>query len=155
MDLLGVRCSWPYSACHIHIISLNLTPSVWGLNHYFLSYNQGNRLKTLNKLVKFWCWQTSHQIRPDYKSYIFSLNFCCCSVSWSLPTLCDPMGCSMPAFPVLHYLPELAQTHVHWVGDAVQSRPLSSPSPPAFNLSQHQGLFQWVSSSHQVAKVFP
>ena len=54
----------------------------------------------------------------------------------------------------LHYLPEFAQTHVHWVTDAIQaSPPLSSPSPPAFNLSQHQGLFQWVSSSHQVAKV--
>ena len=64
------------------------------------------------------------------------------------------MGCSMSGFPVLHQLPELAQTHVHQVGDAIQpSRPLSSPSLPAFNLSQHQGLFQWVSSSHQVAKV--
>ena len=61
---------------------------------------------------------------------------------------------SMPGFPVHHWLPELAQTHVHWVGDAIQpSHPLSSPSPPAFNLSQHQGLFQWVGSSHQVAKV--
>ena len=64
------------------------------------------------------------------------------------------MDCSMPDFPVLHYLPEFAQTHVHWVGDAIQlSHPLSSPSAPAFNLSQHQGLFQCVGSSHQVAKV--
>ena len=56
-------------------------------------------------------------------------------------------------FPVLHHLPEFTQTHVHWVCDAIQpSHPLSSPSPPAFNLPQHQGLFQWVSSSHQVAK---
>ena len=62
-------------------------------------------------------------------------------------------ACSTPDFPVLHHLPELAQTHVRWVGDAVQpSHPLSSPSPPAFSLSQHQGLFQWVSSSHQVAR---
>ena len=68
--------------------------------------------------------------------------------------LCDPMNCSTPGFPVLHCLLELAQTHVCWVGDAIQpSHPLSSPSPPALNLSQHQGLFQWVSSSHQVAKV--
>ena len=60
----------------------------------------------------------------------------------------------MPGFPVHHQLPELAQIHVHQVGDAIQpSHPLSSPSPPAFNLSQHQGLFQWVSSSHQVAKM--
>ena len=64
------------------------------------------------------------------------------------------MDCSIPGFPVHHQLPELAQTHVHWVGDAIQpSHPLLSPSPPAFSLSQHQGLFQWVSSSHQVAKV--
>ena len=69
------------------------------------------------------------------------------------PTLCDPMDCSMPGLPVQHQLPEFIQTHVHWVGDAIQpSHPLSSPSPPALNLSQHQGLFQWVSSSHQMAK---
>ena len=63
--------------------------------------------------------------------------------------LCDPMDCSMPGFPVHHQLPELIQIHVHRVGDAIQqSHPLSSPSLPIFNLSQHQGLFQWVSSSH-------
>ena len=76
------------------------------------------------------------------------------SVAQSCPTLCDPMDCSIPGLPVHHQLPEFTQTHVHWVGDAIQpSHPLSSPSPPTFNLSQHQGLFQWVSSSHQVAKV--
>ena len=64
------------------------------------------------------------------------------------------MDYGTPGFPVLHQLPEFAQTHVHWVNDVIQpSHPLLSPSPPAFNLSQHQGLFQWVSSSHQVAKV--
>ena len=69
-------------------------------------------------------------------------------------TLCDPMDCSIPGFPVHHQLPEPVQTHVHRVGDAIQPfHPLSSPSPPAFNLSQHQDIFQWVSSSHQVAKV--
>ena len=63
------------------------------------------------------------------------------------------MDCSTPGFPVLHHLPELAQTYVHWVGDAIQpSHPLSSPSPPAFNLSQHQGLFQWVGSLHHMPK---
>ena len=68
---------------------------------------------------------------------------CCCSLSCcSCSTLCNPMDCSTPGFPVLHHLPEFAQTHVHWVGDAIQpSHPLSSPSPPAFNLSQHQSLF--------------
>ena len=64
------------------------------------------------------------------------------------------MNCNTPGFPVLHYLPEFAQTHVHWMSDAIQpSHPLSSASPPALSLSQHQGLFQWVGSSHQVAKV--
>ena len=76
------------------------------------------------------------------------------SVTQSCLTLCDSMDCSMPGFPVHHQLPELAQTHVHRVSDAIQpSHPLLSPSPPTFNLSQHQGLFQWVSSLHQVAKV--
>ena len=70
------------------------------------------------------------------------------------PTLCNSVNCSTSGLPVHYQLPESTQTHVHWVGDAIQpSHPLSSPSPPAFNLSQHQGLFQWVSSSHQVAKV--
>ena len=68
--------------------------------------------------------------------------------------LCDPMDCSTPGLPVHHQLPEFTQTDVHWVGDAIQpSHPLSSPSPHAFSLAQHQGLFKWVSSSHQVAKV--
>ena len=80
--------------------------------------------------------------------------FSSCSVTYLCPTLCDPVDCSTPGFPVLHRLPEFTQTHVHWVGDAIQpSHPLSPPSPPALNLSQHQGLFQWVGSSHQVAKV--
>ena len=76
------------------------------------------------------------------------------SVAQSCPTLCDPKNRSTPGLPVHHQLPELTQTHVHRVGDAMQpSQPLSSPSPPAPNPSQHQGLFQWVSSLHEVAKV--
>ena len=76
------------------------------------------------------------------------------SVAQSCLTLCDPMNHSTPGLPVHHQLPESTQTHVHWVSDAIQqSHPLSSPSPPALNLSQHQGLFQRVSSSHQGAKV--
>ena len=75
-------------------------------------------------------------------------------VTQSCLTLCDPMNRSTPGLPVHHQLPEFTQTHVHWVGDAIQpSHPLSSPSPPALNLSLHQGLFKWVSSLHQVAKV--
>ena len=75
---------------------------------------------------------------------------CCCSVTQSYPTLCDPMDCNMPGFPVFHYLLEFAQIHVHWVNDTMQpSHPLLPLSPPACNFSQHQGLFQWVSSSYQ------
>ena len=74
--------------------------------------------------------------------------------SLSYVWLCNPMDCSTPGFPDHHQLPELTQTHTHLVGDTIQSsHPLSSPSPPTFSLSQHQGLFAWVSSSHQVAKV--
>ena len=92
-----------------------------------------------------------------YSFYLLQWNYlyhnCCCSVTKSCLTLCDPMNCSTPGFPVLRYLLEFAQTHVHRVSDAIQpSHPLLSPSPLAFSLSQHQGLFQWVSSSHQVAK---
>ena len=75
------------------------------------------------------------------------------SVTQSCPTLCDPMNCSTPGLPVHHQLQEFTQTHVHRVSDAIQpSHPLSSPSPPALNPSQHQSLFQWVNSSHEVAK---
>ena len=75
------------------------------------------------------------------------------SVAQSCPAVCDPMDCSTPGFPVHHQLLEFTQTHVHWVGDVIQpAHPLLSPSPPTFNLSQLQGLFQWVSSSYQVAK---
>ena len=76
------------------------------------------------------------------------------SVAQSCLTPCEPMNRSTPGFHVHHQLLEFTQTHVHWVGDAIQpSHPLSSPSPPALNLSQHQGLFQWVSYSPQLAKV--
>ena len=76
------------------------------------------------------------------------------SVAQSWPTLCNPMNCSTPGLPVHHQLPVFTQTHVHQVSDAIQpSHPTSSPSPPAPNPSQHQSLFQWVNSSHEVAKV--
>ena len=76
------------------------------------------------------------------------------SVSQLCPTLCNPMNCSMPGLPVHNHLPEFTQTHVHRVSDAIQpSHPLSSPFPPVSNPSQHQSLFKWANSSHQVAKV--
>ena len=82
----------------------------------------------------------------------YSLQFS--SVAQLCPTLCDPMNCSTPGLPVHHQLPEFTQTHVHQVRDAIQpSHPLSSPSPPAPNPSQHQSLFQRVNSSHKVVKV--
>jgi len=89
---------------------------------------------------------------PLMSTFYFFYQFS--SVTQLCPTLCDPMDCSRPGFPVHHQLLELTQTHVHWVGDAIQpSHLLLSPSPPAFNLSQNQGLFQRVSSSDQVDKI--
>ena len=102
-----------------------------------------------------WKWKMS----PDFATCkippVETSCYCyCCSVTKSCPTLWDSMDCSMPGSSVLHCLPEFAQIHVHWVSDAIQqSHPLLPSSPFAFNLSQHQGLFQWVSSLHQVAKV--
>ena len=85
----------------------------------------------------------------------WAVSRCCwCSGTKLCPTLCDPKDCSTPGFPVLHHLPELVQTHILPVGDAIQpSCPLLSPSPPAFNISLHQCLFQWASPLHQVTKV--
>ena len=92
---------------------------------------------------------------PDSYPFLFSLGWHqCSSVAHPCPTLCNPMDRRTPGFPVHQQLLELAQTHVHGVGDAIQpSHPLLSPSPAAFNLSQHQSLFQQVSSLYQVAKV--
>ena len=76
------------------------------------------------------------------------------SVAQSCPTFCDPMDCSTPGLPVHHKLPEFTKTHAHRVSDAIKpAHPLSSTSPPAPNPSKHQGLFQWVNSSHEVAKL--
>ena len=104
------------------------------------------------KQCKFINRRVNRQTEIYVYSGISSVQFS--SVTQSCPTLCNPMNDSALGLPVHHQLPELTQTQVHRVGDAIQpSHPLSSPSPPAFNLSQHQGLFKWVSSSHQVAKV--
>ena len=95
-------------------------------------------------------------MHPDLRDFLFVKVECIqfSSVSQSCPTLCDPMNRSTPGLSVHHQLLEFTQTHVHWVSDAIQpSHPLSSPSPSALNLSQHQGLFKWVSSLHKVAEV--
>ena len=107
-------------------------------------------------LHKYW-WQANFLIQIEwFLSKMTLIEFKSnCSVRWSCPTLCDPMDCSVLGFPVLNQLSESAQTHVHWVSDAIQpSHPLWSTFPPAFSISQHWGPFQGVSSSHQVAKVF-
>ena len=99
-----------------------------------------------------WCSRVGRSGTWDHSLKMTSTKFS--SVAQLCPTLCDPMNRSTPGLPVHHQLPEFTQTHVHWVSDAIQpSHPLSSPSLPTFNLSQHQDLFKWVSSSHQVAKV--
>ena len=100
------------------------------------------------------CWSFSFSISPSNEHselisfgidwfHLLAVQFSSVTQSW--PTLCDPMNCSTPGLPVHHQPPESTQTHVHWVSDVIQpSRPLSSPFPPALNLSQHQGLFTWV-----------
>ena len=131
----------------------------WPSHH--LTHLRGKE-KNWETPLKFTLWRNRLPIRPrsNYRAMesflcppTTSPQPCCCWVAQSCLTLCDPMDCSKPGFPVLHHLLEFTQTHVHWVGVATQPpHPLSSPSPPAFHLSQHQGLFQWVGSSHQVSK---
>ena len=118
----------------------------------------GPRTDTVFPFLSPTLWFHLHLINSDHK---YAALFCeirnqvqFSSVTQSCPTLCNPRNSSTLGLPVHHQLPESTQTNVHGLGDAIQpSHPLSSPSPPAFNLSQHQGLFKWISSSHQVAKV--
>ena len=113
------------------------SPALTG--RFFTTVPPGMPQQTGN-VIQIWTW-AEHSVQ-------FS------SVAQSCPALCNPMNRSTPGLPVHHQLPEFTQTHVHWVGDAIQpSHPLLSPSPPTFNLSQHQGLFKQVNSSHQMAKV--
>ncbi|XDA79735.1 hypothetical protein R6Z07M_009707 [Ovis aries] len=96
---------------------------------------------------------TEQNVIADHLSHSVHIFCRCCSVTTSCLTFCDPMDCSLLGFPVLHHLLELAQTHVHKIGNIQPSPPLPSPFLPAFSLSQHQGLFQSVSSLDQVAKI--
>ena len=98
------------------------------------------------KLFTLWFTQSKNNDPHHWSLEQLKINrFWFCSVAKSCPTLCNPMGCSPPGFLALHHLLEFAQTHVHWIKDTIQpSHPLSSPSPPALSLSQHQGLFPWV-----------
>ena len=133
-----------------------------GFQHGFLSstpsteYNlQGKKLG----ICLFIYFGVIYFLTNILDDFLWSSKFRYCMIQFSSVaqlclTLCDPMNCSTPGLLVHHQLPESTQTHVHWVSDAIQlSHPQSSSSPPALNLSQHQGLFKWVSPSHQVAKV--
>ena len=120
--------------------------------HVSQSSSSGNQPKPVALELR-WLWviPTAFKIKSKLLS-LASVQFS--SVAQSCLTLCDPMDCSTPDLPVHHQLPRFTQTHVHWVGDTIQrSHPLLSPSPPAYNLFQHLGLFKWVSSIYQVAKV--
>ena len=115
---------------------------------------------TLSFPITVWsrCWpsasKASESQSVEQENWMSYPPFQFISLSQLCPTLWDPMDCSTPGFPVHHQFLNFNQTHVHQAGDAIQpSHPLLSPSPPAFNPSQHQGLFKWVSSSHQVDKI--
>ena len=115
-------------------------------------------LREKMEFVPGFCWrghgESPFWSLPKYALPQHNISVHFSSVAQSCLTLCDPMNRSMPGLPVPHHLQEFTQTHVHRVSDAIQpSHPLSSPSPPAPNPSQHQSLFQWVNSSHEVAKV--
>ena len=165
----------------VHLVKAMIFPVVmYGCESWTIKKAEHQRVDAF----KLWCWRRllrvpwtarrSNQaivkeISPEYSlegqmlklQFTFSFSYlyqygliCCCSVAMLYPTLCDPMDCSTPGCTILHYLPELVQTHVRWVGDAIQpSHSLSSPSPPALTLSHHQGLFLWIGSSRHVAKV--
>ena len=128
--------------------SLCLEFSHFPLNSSNIPGDFTGKWETPSRAVPGALWSFQDQRVSSFSSIHFS------SVAQSCPTLCDPMNRSTPGLPVHHQLPEFTQTHVHRVSDAMQpSHPLSSPFPPAPNPSQHQSLFQWVNSSHEVAKV--
>ena len=129
-------------------LSITISRSSLKLTSGFLPLLTG-KIKLLKFFMKSKCSETRYQeVTVGYVSVQFS------SFAHSCPTICNSMNFSTPGLPVHHQLPEFTQTHVHWVGGAIQpSHPLSSPSPPAPNPSQHQSLFQWFNSSHEVAKV--
>ena len=145
----------------------SLAPGLLGTNEWMNSWTND---ATFQKLGNRKIWWTENISKIIYIFMTFSKHVSICllrfawkfqfskvSVQFSCSVVSDslwPMNCSTPGLPVHHQLPEFTQTHVHLVGDAIPpSHPLSSPSPPAPNPSQHQGLFQWVNSSHEVAKV--
>ena len=143
-----------------YLVNLYLIKNLY-LKYVKNSYNNNKRIKKKpnskvskdsNRYFISIQMSTNHMKKYSISSVTIKIQFG--SVTKLCPTLCNPMNCSTPGLPVHHQLPESTQTHVHWVSNAIHpSHPLSSPSPPALNLSQHQGLFKWVNTSHQVAKV--
>ena len=134
---------WIYSTFHLSIYQLM---DIWVVSTFWLFC-----------VMLPWAFMYKFCVTTFFTSLGYVLECVCeyqfSSFAQSCPTLCNPMDCSTPGLPVHHQLPELAQIHVHRASDVIQSsHPLSSPSPPAFNLSQHQGLFQGVSSLHKVAE---
>ena len=170
--------NWPWSVyCKIYWVMV-LAPSTSTNRNPF----HWSRKEEIEVTIGLWCQYSCHQpsflniffkiwVQSRWKSFKFLLHPMPIPRNHFLGTILlvslvivqslnhvqlfvTPMDCSMPGFPILHYFPEFAKTCVHWVNDFIQpSHSLSPLSPPALNLSQHQGLFQWVGSSHQVAKV--
>ena len=150
--------SWP-SVCPCRNVYVDLLPFFWlgfccfviELHELFVYFGNKSFVCFVFKCFVL-SWELSFWLVYGFLCWAEAFKFQFSSVAQSCPTLCDPMDRSTPGFPV--QLPEFTQTHVHRVSDAIQpSHPLSSPSPPAPNPSQHQRLFQWVNSSHEVAKV--
>ena len=149
-----------YLPTKVHLVKAMVFPVVrYGCESWTIKKAECQRIDAF----ELWCWRRLLRVlwpvRRSYQSILkeinpeYSLEVQFTSVGQPCPTLCDPMDYSTPGLPVHHQLLAFTKTHVHWVGDAIQpSHPLLSPSP-AFNPSQHQGLFKWVGSSHQVAKV--
>ena len=159
LEWVAISCSkgssWPRDWTHVSCIAEGFFThwATWEAAQYlhtFLNLRFILLFKYLHDLTQV----CNSQLEISFHSLPLNHILHFSSVSQSCPTFYDPMNHSMRGLPVHHQLPEFTQTHVHCVGDAIQpSHPLSYPSPPAFNVSQHQGLFKWVSSPHQVAKV--
>ena len=149
---LVLHCLPEFVQIHVHWVSdaiqpshplLSSSPPAFSLSQWQCPFQWVGSLHQIANISEL-------QLQHQSLQWISSAQFSRSVMSNSL----RPLSCSMPGLPVHHQLPEFTQTHAHWVSDAIQpSHPLSSPSPPAPNPSQHQGLFQWVSSSHEVAKV--
>ena len=141
MSTVHLGLSFVYNEMHVCTVTHSVTVGVT------ISSSRGSNARFLQLLL----WQAD-SLPLGFSTYLCPFQFS--SVTQLCLTLCDPINCSTPGLPVHHQLLEFTHIHVHWVGDAIQqSHPLSSPSPPVLNLSQHQGLYKWVSSSYQVAKV--